>query len=191
MKNVGWRTAFRIYPIENLRKGIIRPLYFVMPVWLSIILSPLSYYDLIGIISELITTSFPSIIGFILAGYAILIGCSSSELITSLCKKDINKNSSLFQRTSATFAIVMGALIITLLIGFMTNIFFKSGCPFIFTTGEKLFNATIAFTISYMAIYSIWSLIDITINIFNFSQYINSSNQQHSSKKLEQQTSQK
>lgn len=175
-KNVGWISVWMLYPASNLKHGLFRPLIFIIPTGVALFVSSKTSYELVGMISSMIVTSFPSIIGFILAGYAILIGCSNSDLIRQLCRTDSAKGSSLFQRTSATFAIVMAVLILTFLIAFCTNIIFSANCTFIFSKGVHIFNYAIGLVILYMSVYSIWSLIDITVNIFNYSQFINFQN---------------
>lgn len=175
-KNVGWKSVWTLYPASNLKRGLFRPFIFFIPTGIALFISSKNGYELVGLISSLIVTSFPSIIGFILAGYAILIGCSNSDLIRQLCKTDPSKRSSLFQRTSATFAIVMAMLILTFLIAFCSNLIFSANCAFVFSRGVRFFNYTFGLVLLYMSVYCIWSLIDITVNIFNYSQFINFQN---------------
>lgn len=58
-----------------------------------------------------------------LTGYALIIGFSSSEIISYLAKDRNEKKYSLFQIVNSTFAIVMGAIICTFLYGTFVNSF--------------------------------------------------------------------
>lgn len=175
-KYTGWKNIWKLYPRENLVGGLKRPFIICLFLWLGFFFTSKSGYEMAGIISGMIVSAFPSIIGFILAGYTILIGCSNVEIMKKICATDNKKDSSIFQRTSATFAVVMGALIFTMLCGFVVNFSIQSGFEFWFDCGASIFNMAILILLSYLAIYSIWSLIDITSNVFNYSQFINAEN---------------
>ncbi len=176
-KHTGWSNIWRLYPRHNLKRGLICPLIICIVIWVGLFFTSKSAYDILDSLSGMVVSSFPSIIGFILAGYTILIGSSNSDILKKICKPSEERKSSLFQRTSATFAVVMGSLIITLLSGFVVSIFVKGGYVFWFDCGDRVFNLIIFIFFSYLTIYSLWSLVDITANLFNYSQFINSQNQ--------------
>lgn len=176
-KYTGYKFLWKNYSKKNLWKGTWRALLCSIPAILALSFTEKPFYESIGEISNLIISSFPSLIGFILAGYAVLIGCSGTDLIKPLCKLNEKSDISHFQNISATFAVVMIGLISTFLIGFLVSIVYKAEVYFWFASGYSVFNALIVFILTYMAIYSIWSLCDITVNVFNFSQYINYENQ--------------
>ncbi len=171
--NTGWDTVLRIYPKKNLEKGLCLPIILTGILIIMILRSSISPKEMIEIISSNIISSFPSIIGFILAGFAILIGCPNYDVTKELYQKNAKWGNSMFQRLSATFTFVIVILIFTFLVNYCVNLIVKANCPFIFTQGTKLFNYIICFTLIFMTIYSIWSLIHISINLFNYSQYIN------------------
>ena len=176
-KYTGWSNIWRLYPRHNLKRGILCPLIICIVIWSGLFFTSESAYDILASLSEMVVSSFPSIIGFILAGYTILIGSSNPDILKKICESSNEKKSSLFQRTSATFAVVMGSLIITLLSGFIVSIFIKGGYVFWFDCGDRIFNLIILILLSYLTIYSLWSLVDITANLFNYSQFINFQNQ--------------
>lgn len=172
-KHTGWINVRRLYPPHNLKRGLLYPLAICSVIWVGLFFARKNVYQILGDLSGMIVSSFPSIIGFILAGYAILIGCSNQDILKRICSPTPKEGSSIFQRTSATFAVVMGSLITTLLSGFVVNIFIKGEYEFWFCCGDKVFNLIIFILLSYISIYSLWSLVDITSNLFNYSQFIN------------------
>ena len=66
-----------------------------------------------------------------LTGYALIIGFSSSEIISYLAKDRNEKKYSLFQIVNSTFAIVMGAIICTFLYGTFCQFIQKAQVPFL------------------------------------------------------------
>ena len=172
-KNTGWESVLRIYPKKNLERGICVPISLTILFIIVLKNSSVSFETMIEIVTSNVVSAFPSIIGFILAGFAILIGCPNFDITKELYKNNPKWGNSMFQRLSSTFTFVIVILIFTFLINFCVNIIIKAKCPFLFKAGVEIFNAIICFALIFMAIYSIWSLIHISINLFNYSQFIN------------------
>lgn len=172
-KNTGWKIVWEIYPFNNWWKGCIKPMFLTVLTFFAFLFSEKTPFEYIEIVSALITGSFPSIIGFMLTGYALIIGFSSSKIISYLAKERNGEKYSLFQIVNSTFAIVMGAMICTFLYGCFCQFFQEAQLPFLFSEGVSLFNGFVLFSLLFCFYYSICSLLDIVINIFNLGQFAN------------------
>ena len=171
----GWGGVFSAYPIRKLGKGCILP-------GISLIISILAYYFgsvndpimLMAKIADIIISGFPSIIGFVLTGYALIIGFSSTELIGRMACIKVTKNHSYFEVVSAIFAIVLGIVVTTYILAcivtFVIHLNIVSSC------GEKcvtFFNTICLFAFLFVFYYSIFSLLDIIVNVFNIGEFAN------------------
>ena len=172
-KSSGWKIVWEIYPFCNLCKGCIKPIILTALTLIPLLFSKKTPFEHIEIVSTLITSAFPSIIGFVLTGYALIIGFSSSEIISYLAKDRNEKKYSLFQIVNSTFAIVMGAIICSFLYGTFCQFIQKAQVPFLFSKGFDCFNYLVLFLLLFSLYYSICSLLDIVINIFNLGQFAN------------------
>ena len=95
-KSTGWKIVWEIYPFCNLCKGCIKPIILTALTLIPLLFSKKTPFEHIEIVSTLITSAFPSIIGFVLTGYALIIGFSSSEIISYLAKDRNEKKFALF-----------------------------------------------------------------------------------------------
>ena len=172
-KSTGWKIVWEIYPFCNLCKGCIKPIILTILTFIPVLFSVKVPFEHIETVSNLITSAFPSIIGFVLTGYALIIGFSSSEIISYLAKDRNGKKHSLFQIVNSTFAIVMGAIIGTFLYGAFCQFIQKAQVPFIFSKGTDFFNYLVLFLLLFCFYYCICSLLDIAVNIFNLGQFAN------------------
>ena len=143
-KSTGWKIVWEIYPFCNLCKGCIKPIILTALTLIPLLFSKKIPFEHIEIVSTLITSAFPSIIGFVLTGYALIIGFSSSEIISYLAKDRNEKKYSLFQIVNSTFAIVMGAIICTFLYGTFCQFIQKAQVPFLFSKGFDCFNSLLS-----------------------------------------------
>jgi len=113
----------------------------------------------------------PSLLGFCVGGYALIIGFGHKEMLQKMSDPDKKKNNmSFFQIMSSVFAISVIVQIITFLlsyiISFIIDLEFTSA-------NELLCNKINIFTISLVLFFSIYSIILLyymVINIFNFGQ---------------------
>ncbi|SUV27273.1 Uncharacterised protein [Parabacteroides distasonis] len=67
----------------------------------------------------------------------------------------------------------MGAIICTFLYGTFCQFIQKAQVPFLFGKGFDCFNYLVLFLLLFSLYYSICSLLDIVINIFNLGQFAN------------------
>lgn len=172
-KEVGWGGVFRIYPLHNFCKGARLPL----SIWIiSIVLfccSDIKANEMTALVASIITTGFPSIIGFILTGHALIIGFSGSDFLLTLAKTKPNYKFSYFQKVNSTLSVVTGILICTLIAGGVSSIVLKYNLNWPFEKGCDLFNSLVFAFVLFCFYYSLFSLLDIVINIFNLGQISN------------------
>lgn len=173
--DTGWGGVFSIYPIRKLFKGAIIPAMIWM---LSVLLYHMGNVAdpvaLLEKISGFVISGYPSIIGFVLTGYALIIGFSGSELVGKMAKIKIEDNYSYFQIVSSIFAavllIVVATYIVACIISYIVNL--KIEWPFECLYCRE-YNVGCFFAFLFMFYYSLFSLIDIIVNIFNIGQYAN------------------
>lgn len=169
----GWKTAWAIYSKENLSKSVFFPWGLSLVTILICLFTTNSPITLLLYSTELIITIVPCILGFTLAGYALIMGLSNSEFMKGLkAFKQEGKEYTLFQSLNATFAIVLGMLFITTLTGVVVGIIIKAEIPMPFC--EKftdVCNWLCLFTLIFLLYYTINSIKDIVINIFNLGQF--------------------
>jgi hypothetical protein len=113
---------------------------------------------------------FPSMLGFNLGGYALIIGFGNSELMKSLTTVAPNKKVSSFQMLSAVFAFSILLQLLSFIFAFLSDYFIKLG----FSTNSLFLSELInTFFSSILILISLWSLLFIPIlvfNIFSFGQ---------------------
>lgn len=78
-------------------------------------------FDFLQLISELCVNIAPSILGFTITGYVLIMGMSNTKIIVEMKKED-NGEPSLFQCLNATFVIMLISIISALLAGIITTI---------------------------------------------------------------------
>lgn len=170
-KPVGWEKVWEIYPLSNLWKGAKIPLVLlVISIVIYLFRGDVSDKELIKLVVGVVTGGFPSIIGFILTGYALIIGFSGSDFLLKMAKSKADDNHSLFERVNATFAFVIGWLVVNYLacacVSFVMNL--EITWPFAF--GCDGYNAFVLFILLFFFYYSVCALLDIVVNVFNLGQ---------------------
>ena len=134
---------------------------------------------LIDAVTTISLTIAPTVLGFTLAGYALMMGMSGSKVMQPIM--DGEEKPTLFQKLNSTFAIVLGASFITTLV----CVFIKIGISFVGHLSVLNYNLKICIkaftllTLVFLLIYTIFSIKDITINIFNFGQFAQTYHDSH------------
>lgn len=172
-KIVGWKGAWHVYPLENFKKSLWKPFFLEVLCFLGLHFSTISYSQLISTLCSFVNGGYPSIVGFVLSGYALLIGFSNSELIRKMTVKVNGHKSAFFQEVNATFSMMLLWLIITLIMSFLISTIVTSqidlwGIPSIYL---DIANGIIFYVFLFLILYSLFSLFDVVINIFNFGQF--------------------
>ena len=170
-KPVGWEKAWEIYPMLNIWKGAKLPLVLLVASFVVYLFKGnVSEIELIKLVGSLVTSGFPSIIGFILTGYALIIGFSGSDFLLKMAKSKAGDKHSLFERVNSTFAFVIGALVITYLVAGVVTFVIGLQMEWPFSEGVEVYNAFVLFLQLFLFYYSVCALLDIVLNIFNLGQ---------------------
>lgn len=170
-KPTGWTKAWEIYPLSNMWKGAKMPLAMLLvSIVVYLFKGNVSEIELIKLVGGIVTGGFPSIIGFILTGYALIIGFSGSDFLLKMAKSKADDKHSLFERVNSTFAMVIGVLVVTYMAAGV--IAFVSGLQieWPFADGVEVYNAFVLFLLLFLFYYSICALLDIVLNVFNLGQ---------------------
>ena len=165
-----------IYPVRKFFKGCIRPLIAILISFFFFMLSdapdPIKLIQMIG---NIITSGFPSIIGFVLTGYALIIGFRGAELIRKLSSfKPGGGEHSYFEIVNAIFAVVLCIIITDYILACITCYIIELKIQWPFTCWNSYgYNTVFFFIFLFFFYYSIFSLIDIVLNIFNIGKIAN------------------
>lgn len=175
ISNPGWNAVWSIYSKNNLFSSISSPaLLTVLVIWMCSCsdISPIEY---ISFVSSLIVSIGPNLLGFTLSGYALMMGLSNSEFVKGLIRyKEPKKKYSMFQALNSTFAMVLGSMFVTTLVGVLSEIIVKVevSLPNHYLKYTNGYNWICLSIILFLLFYTINSIKDIVINIFNFGQYV-------------------
>lgn len=171
-KYTGWKAVRRLYPLYYFRKNIWRPIVLELICVPFIFLSDVSLFNQIKSLCGFVNGGYPSIVGFVLSGYALLIGFSNSDIIKAMSKKTSVNRPAMFQLINTTFAVILFILIITLITSLILNIFCNAEVPMLlYPQLYPYVNGFVLFSFLFLVLYSMCSLLDVVINIFNFGQY--------------------
>lgn len=166
----GWGAVFQCYTLHNFRRSVVWPLIIAILVVVFTMSSTVSPTILIDAVTTISLTIAPTVLGFTLAGYALMMGMSGSKVMQPIMD---GEKPTLFQKLNSTFAIVLGASFITTLF----CVFVKVSMSFVSQLSALNYNLKICikaftlFILVFLLIYTIFSIRDITINIFNFGQF--------------------
>ena len=171
-KPVGWEKAWEIYPLSNLCKGAKIPLVLLaISFVIYLFRGDVSDKELIKLVVGVVTGGFPSIIGFILTGYALIIGFSGSDFLLKMAKAKTDDDHSLFERVNATFAFVIGWLLVNYLSCACAAFVMNLEITWPFDVGCDGYNAFVLFLLLFLFYYSVCALLDIVVNVFNLGQF--------------------
>ena len=173
MSNVGWKTVWDIYPRVNIVKSLIKAFFFWVILVVLFFFSDKSPLVLLEMLSDMITSVFPNVIGFALTGHVLMVGFSGSDFLLKLAKTSTGDKYSLFQIVNSTFAIVILVMVVTLLSGIVCKTILSYSIEWPFESGVSCYNSAVLFILLFLVCYSILSLFDIVINIFNMGQMSN------------------
>lgn len=174
-EGTGWRKVWFIYKSnkKNLYKSILIPFVLTAICIIICTISSKEYAYFIALVSESIISVCPPILGFVLSGYALMMGLSDSKVVRSLMKFKPNDKFSLFETLSSTFAIILLVTSITTLAGVLAHVIIEAslGMPVIMYSLTPYWNACLLFVLLFLLFYTVNSIKDIVINIFYFGRY--------------------
>ena len=169
----GWKVAWAIYPKKKFWKNAWRPFILTIGLLVCHFLSDKDSTEMMSLICSWIVGGFPSIIGFILTGYALIIGFSGSEFLLKLAKPVGDKYTTHFQITSSIFTVVIAVMVGTYIAGAVWQFVLACNLEWRFNDGLWLFNEIALATLAFCFFYAIFTLFDVVINIFNLGQIAN------------------
>jgi len=150
------------------------------PFWISLAISivllfvsPFSKQDSFVITSfwvSQILTIFPSLLGFNLGGYALIIGFGNAELVQSLTKKGKNRKNSIFQKLSGIFAYAILLQLFAFCLAFFGNFSIQLKFTLQQDLIRNILNYLFTFLLSFIGLWGIFILPSLVINVFNFGQ---------------------
>lgn len=169
----GWKNAFRYYSSDLLKSAVLLPLLFALISYPLCFFSNSSIYQIIRSLTDVALNFIPGLIGFLLSGYAIIIGFSSNEVVSLMSKKTPEKKVSLYEIQNAVFAISLLSLLIALIL----LIFIKIIATFKLNLIENVIiidtiNYFVLFVVIFLLYFTIFAVKDMIINVFNFGQTI-------------------
>lgn len=177
--NFGWKKAFSLYSWDNFIKASKYPALLSVVSFAICVLSKNTPVSFISLIADLILNISPVVIGFLLSGYALIIGFSSNEVMKFMSNKpnakdeDNNSNATLYQKQNVVFAIAIICILFGLLFAVITSIVLKSEVNFLPNNlSTTLFNNIIVLILLFIVYFSIFAIKDMVINVFNFGQLI-------------------
>lgn len=175
----GFNSIFKIVGIKKVLFSNwinIVPLVSAFLIVILCLLLKINPYIVLIEIKDLMLNFLPGILGFTVAGYSFMIGLIHVGMINKITEP-LNEESkfSLYQKSSATFAanIIIQAVSLVIAYSFHLFIFFDKhenlnvDLKNIYTT---LINLLALLSISYLFTISLLMVIQVIINIFNFSQ---------------------
>lgn len=177
---VGWNQIWKLYGWKELFSKKNKLFYFSLIVTILIVIAlsiaKITVFELVEKVVDLSNSIMPTLLGFNLGAYALIIGfLSNKRLLEALVEKDDTSRFDRLQRISGVFAINIIVQAFTLLCSFLIKIFIEleiSSFDFCIygEQGSDIFNLIIFSFIFFFTMYSVVLLIQNAINIFDFSQ---------------------
>lgn len=171
----GFAGLRHLYPKDLLRKGILWPTIASTILIVFLLATKADSQKMLTSITEATISVMPSLLGFLLGGYTILISFSNNKLLGNLTKIPKNSNISVFQKVSCIFALTILVQSITLLFALITrfSMLIDIKIPNNYSWFLTLFRY-IDYGVSYllltMLFYTIFAFKDIIVNIFSLTQ---------------------
>lgn len=184
-KNFGIKAILKIYDIKLLLNGAKYPFAITIIISIAFLLFGQIDKDVLIAVVDLVLSIIPSLLGFVLSGYALLIGFGNIEVIAKRKKTDDTTISkpTLYQKVSTVFAVGLIMQIILLVFAFGLKLVLKLEIPCLFDDSRicETVNYGIFILLVFGLLYVTVMIKDLVVNIFNFSQvqhfFINSPQQ--------------
>lgn len=173
ISNFGIKALIELYDKKLLIKGAKLP--FVMTLIIVVFFACFGRMDkeIISSVVDLVLSIIPSLLGFVLSGYALLIGFGNIEIIAKKkASEEGNRNPTLYQKVSTVFAVSLIMQIMLLVYAFGLKIILKINLPCLFDNFLicRLTNYALFIVLTFGSFYVTVMIKDLVINIFNFGQ---------------------
>jgi len=171
----GFKGIWRNYTKDKLYKGLKYPVIVSLIFTLFFAIFNEDIFEIIKNLASLTLSVIPNLLGFLLGGYAIIIGFGNVDLLKSTTRTSENKPVSLFQAMSSIFAFCIlaqaGSLIIATIYSLFTSLNLNNiECLNVLIPYYRTFNIFWLFLMIFALLYSIFLLPVMLINVFNFAQ---------------------
>lgn len=167
-----YRGIFYSYDWKEIKTSY--PFWITLFLTISlIVISAFSEKDSFFIVSFWISqflTIFPSLLGFNLGGYALIIGFGNADLVQSLTKILKNRNTSIFQKLSGIFAYAILLQLFAFCLAFLGNFLIQLKFTSTNLLMCNIINYTFTFFLSFVGLWGILILPSLVVNVFNFGQ---------------------
>jgi hypothetical protein len=171
---LGIGGLWSLYPRDLLWKAIKWPLVISSILLVGFVATQVNSQKLVTAIVDAVISVMPSLLGFLLGGYTILISFVNNDLARTLTKNTNKRNVSVFQLVSFIFALTILLQSITLALALigrfsMLNtiaLSIESKFAYVITAVNYAF----AYVLLILLLYTIFAFKDIIANIFNLTQ---------------------
>lgn len=163
----GWKIVFKYYNLKVFFIDGIIPAIIAVIICLIIGLSKNSVIDQLKHLVDVGINIIPSMIAFLLAAYAIMLTFFSSNEISIL--KSTKEGKELAKSINANFAACILLSIITIIVLFLVSAVANMNIQI---EHSSWINYPILFVVCFLLVFSVYSLVNIVIDIFNCGQII-------------------
>jgi hypothetical protein len=172
-KNFGIKAILKLYDLKLLWKGAKYPLIIT-----GFIVGIFAFFgqvdkEIIKSEVDLILSIIPSLLGFVLSGYALLIGFGNIEIIAKKRQTEVNKGKpTLYQKVSTVFAVALIMQIVLLVFTFILKLLLQVDLPCLIDNciACDIVNYIVFTLLIFGLLYVTVMIKDLVVNIFNFSQ---------------------
>ena len=179
---LGLKGVFRIIPLGKfIANRFLLIAGFIAGILISVINSSFPDKEIfyIEMVNNLIISIIPPLLGFSIAGFAIILNQSNEVLLSAMTDPEIkmNRRHSIFQKNYAAFSITMLAQSLPLIVA----VFIKLIKPISYEIPVSIFMANIGNTIAIFFellcfLFALFSIINLIMTIFNTGQIISFAN---------------
>lgn len=173
---VGLKGIFNKYTRKKFYKSRFFLFSFSLSLLLVIVLACVKkdephVYTLIDDLSTVVLTAFPSLLGFSLAGYALIIGAINIGVLSRMSQPDDRMDRmSYFQFVSSVFALSVLVQCVTMLFAFIVHVVIKQEWEMVADISTCWVNLPIYFILLFLIIESLVILGNTVVNIYSFAQ---------------------
>lgn len=171
-----WKTFFKIYNWKTFTKSKTFQYSLLIGVgWTAILyFFEIDSYEFLKSMVELHISILPSLLGFSMGAYALLLTGFTANILRKVVDKHSLKYNSL-QKTSSVFGMILLVMAISLTSNYLVSNMINLNVSHIFSVSifvAKLTNISAVFVISVLSTYSIFLTANSVINLFAFSQFL-------------------
>lgn len=166
--NIGWGAVFLSYKGKDTFKDCLIPIIFSLAILVIILIFSFDTFSVLNKVVDISLNILPAVVSLLLAAYAIVLTLFWSEYGKRIRKYENGKQ--LLTNLNSSFAAIILYMIIGLLIDLALHIIISMEIELSSIFFANLFNLISVFIVVLVLSFSIYSLKDITINIFNLGQ---------------------